>query len=138
MDLKLKSLKEQLESCNDKLEVIDYIYHTYDNYLDDDLKHYLNQSHSLIEVAIMELTNKIDETYKELEDYIMEHIDYIQADIDTINERNKILGSFSKKLLPYIFHYHMLCDENSIYYSVDSRDVEDAYLEELKEEFGIE
>lgn len=138
MDLKLKSLKEQLETCNDKLEVIDYIYHMYNNYLDDDLKHYLNQSHSLIEISIMNLNNKIDETYKELEDYIMERIDTIQYDIDTINERNKIFGSFSKKLLPFILHYHMLCDQDSIYYSVDSREVEDAYIEELKEEFGIE
>lgn len=102
MDLKLKSLKTQLEMCNDKLSVIDYVYYMYDKYLDDDIKQYVSLRHTLLELNINNLINEIDEVYKELEESILERIDIIQQDIDRLKREEEETESMVRTLMYYL------------------------------------
>jgi hypothetical protein len=89
MDLKLKSLKSQLELCNDKLSVLDYVYYMYDKYLDNSIKQYVSLKHTLIELDINKLIAEIDEVYKEMEAHILDRIDIIQEDIDRLQREEE-------------------------------------------------
>jgi anion-transporting ArsA/GET3 family ATPase len=135
MDLKLKSLKSQLESCNDKLEVLDYVYDMYDTYLDEDIKHYINLKHTIIELNVNKLNEEIEEVYKELENFILERIEEIQKDIDRLNAKKKRMVVIAEKMLPYILHSYMLADPNSIYYTPDYKQLEKDKLDAEISEF---
>lgn len=124
MDLKLKSLKSQLESCNDKLEVLDYIYDMYDTYLDEDIKHYINLKYTLIELNVNKLNEEVEEVYKEIESFIIDKINIIQKDIDRLTAKKKRMTKMAEKMLPYVLHSYMLADPNSIYYTPDYKQLE--------------
>lgn len=135
MDLKLKSLKSQLESCNDKLEVLDYVYDMYDTYLDEDIKHYINLKYTLIELNVNKLNEEIEEVYKEMESFIIDKIDVIQKDIDRLAAKKKRMTIMAEKMLPYVLHSYMLADPNSIYYTPDYKQLEKDKLDAEISEF---
>ena len=102
MDLKLKSLKTQLDLCNDKLSVIDYVYYMYDKYLDDGIKQYVSLKHTLLELSINKFVDEIDEIYKELEESILERIDIIQKDIDRLKREEEERDNMVRTLMSYL------------------------------------
>jgi hypothetical protein len=112
MDLKLKSLKSQLELCNDKLEVIDYVYYKYDRYLDNNIKEYISLRHTMLELNINNLIDEIDNTYREMENYILDKIDIIQKDIDKKERQKKIKNKIAKGMMSYAFMTFLLANEN--------------------------
>ena len=129
MDLKLKSLKKELESCNDKLEVLDYIYDTYYTYLDDELKEVVNLKYTVIDLNIKKLDNDITELYKHLENYILERFDMIQRDIERLQNKKKNIAKIAEKFMPYVMHSYMLADKNSIYYTPNYKELEKERLD---------
>jgi hypothetical protein len=124
MDLNLKSLKNKLEICNNKLAVIDYVYYMYDKYLDDGIKEYVSLKHTMLELQINNLINEIDNVYKELEDSILERIDIIQKDIDNLKKKKIKKNKIFKSMLTYIIMNLLMNNKdffsnNDIQYEID-------------------
>ena len=130
MNLQLKSLKHLLTESNDKLEVIDYIYNLYNSYIEDDLKHYINQKHVLLEIKLMLINSEIDELYDKLENNILHKTNIIEKELKELQLSNNIKSQFAIKLIPYILHYFMLCDEDSIYYSISGKELDETEEED--------
>jgi hypothetical protein len=131
MDLKLKSLKDKLDICNEKMQVIDYIYYKYDNYLDNNIKEYISLKHTMTELTINNLIDDIDNIYKDLENNIIERIDNIQADIDRIRRKNKIRNKFINGIMSYVI-MSLLMNNADICYNNDLQDEIDKYNKEIK------
>jgi hypothetical protein len=132
MDLKLKSLQKQLDLCNEKMQVLDYVYYKYDNYLDNNIKEYISLKHTMLELSINRLINEVDEVYKELEINILERIDIIQRDIDNLRKKEIKKRKLINGMLSYVL-MSILINNKDLFFK-DNNDLQseiDKYNNEL-------
>lgn len=135
MDLLLKSLNNRFKISNDKMEVIDYIYYIYSpKYIDKNIKSYINNQYSLIELNLIELESNIDNLLNDIQYMIMDKY-YINVnnDIKLLNNIQNEKKKFSNGLMPYIFHLYMLNDNYSIYYTKTKEDIEKENFNKLQQ-----